>query len=442
MDTAARQRLGEYEKAIYNGGGMKVKWIQNKLYMGIAILSMSVPLQVNAAGRDTVNLDQNGSQVGVSVEMSNATEEKITTVAVSLEVKTEDLSQVKVEFQFSAELEGAEYGFIYNENTGRLDIYVASAKSLFKEEQLSLGNVQVQPVNPNQSISADIGYCKDSFKTANSAYGDKTPVVENEVAPVTIQIGNGSLTPPGSGTDNNLGGADGTNPGNTNQGNPGANAGGSGSGNPTGGNRDEGLYDETTRFKNDPSSAESISSSVVKREGKEIPPINLTTGAAAAIAGKNGAETGNATLLGTIGKVSVISPKNGPASILVSKGEGEASAEDMPDGLVAGIKDESLTEKLGGLFGGEYAEEDGAGEIVLDQEKGGAVDNSKSERRKRILIFGAALTGAAAVIVGIGVILVKKTGVVLADSKRKKRRKKHRRKKKNARKKRRRPSSY
>lgn len=420
-----------------------MKWIQNKLYLGMAILSVSVPLQVHAAGRDTVNLDQNGSQAAVSVEMSNAVEEKITTVAVSLEVKTEDLSQVKVEFQFSSELEGAEHGFIYNENTGRLDIYAASAKSLFKEEQLSLGNVQVNPVNPNQSISVDIGYCKDSFKTANSAYGDKTPVVENEVAPVTIQIGNGSLTPPGSGTDNdNSGGVNGTNPGNTNQGNPGANAGGSGSGNPTGSNRDEGLYDETTRFTNDPSSAESISSSVVKREGKELLPINLTTGAAAVIAGKNGAESGNVALLGTIGKVSVISPKNGPASIRVSKGEGEASAEDMPDGLVAGIEDKSFTEKLGGLIGEEHSVEVGSGEILLDQEKGGAVDNSKSERRKRIIIFVAALAGGAAVIGCMGVFLVKRAGVILAEGKRKKKRKKHRRKKKTVRKKRKRPSSY
>ena len=137
-------------------GDMKVKWMQNKLYLGMAILGLSVPLKVCAAGQDAVNLGQDGNQVSVSLEMSNASEEKITTV--SLEVKTEDLNQVKVDFQFSPALSETEHGFIYHEDTGRVDIYVSSGKSesLFLDEKLSLGNVQVQPVNPQQSLSAAI----------------------------------------------------------------------------------------------------------------------------------------------------------------------------------------------------------------------------------------------------------------------------------------------
>ena len=401
-----------------------MNWIRNKLCLGMAIFGILAPLQVHAAGRDAVTLTQDGNEVGVSLGMSNASEEKITTVAVSLEVKTQDLSQVKVEFAFSQDLGGTKHGFIYHEDTGRLDIYAASGKSesLFNGEELNLGNVQVRPVNPDQSISADIGYCKNSFQTANSSYGDKTPVVEDEVMPVTIQIGNGSLTPPDTGPENPV------NPDNGNSANPGTDSGGSG-GNSHGSGRDEGLYDETTRFTNDPASAQLISNSVVKREGKETAPINLTTGAAAAIAGKNNAGSGKVALSGTKGKVSVISPKNGPASILVSKENKEASGEDMPDGLLAGADKESFGEKADGLFGRDSSEEGDSGEILLDQEKGGAVDNTKSKIRSRIILICGVSAGIVIAVGTVVILLRKNKDPMPVKGRRKKKRKKRRRKK-------------
>ena len=78
-----------------------MKQIRNKLYLGLAVLGLSTPLQAFAAGQDSVMLGQDGNQVSVSLGMSNAVEEKITTVAVSLEVKTEDPSQITVDFQFA-----------------------------------------------------------------------------------------------------------------------------------------------------------------------------------------------------------------------------------------------------------------------------------------------------------------------------------------------------
>lgn len=403
-----------------------MKWIRNKLCLGMTILGILTPLQVHAAGQDAVVLGQDGNEVAVSLGMSNASEEKITTVAVSLEVKTEDLSQVEVEFQFSQDVGGAQHGFIYHEDTGRLDIYVSSGKSesLFRGEQLNLGNVQVRPVDPDQSISADVGYCKNSFQTANSAYGDKTPVVENEVAPVTIQIGNGSLAPPDTGNP--------VNPDDGNHTNPGTGTDGSG-GNSHGSGRDEGLYDETTRFTNDPASAEPISSSIVKREGKEKTPVNLTTGAAAQAAGKNSAGSGKADLSGTKGKVSVISPKNGPASIRVSKDisgdREETSREEMPDGLLAGADKQGSGGKAGGLFGKGSQEGSESGEILLDQEKGGAVDNRKSELRSRIILICVVSAGIVAAIAVI-VLLIKRNGTAPAAVRRRKRRRKQRKKKK------------
>ena len=93
-----------------------MKQVQNKLYLGLAMLGLLVPLQVNAAGQDSVELSQEGSKVAVSLEMSNAPQEKITTVAVSLEVKADGQEKVTVDFQFSAQLSGTEHGYVYNED--------------------------------------------------------------------------------------------------------------------------------------------------------------------------------------------------------------------------------------------------------------------------------------------------------------------------------------
>lgn len=397
-----------------------MKRIQNKIYLGLAIIGLTVPLQVHAAGRDSVMLELEQNQVAVSLEMSNATEEKITTVAVSLEVKTSDPSQITVGFQFAPELSGTEHGFIYNESTGRLDIYVASSKSLFSEENLNLGNVQVQPTNPDQSVLADISYCKNSFQTANSSYGDKAPVIEEEVESVRIQVGNGALIPDTGSSGN---GSTGANPESSNGGNS-----GDGSGSESG-NRDQGLYDDTTQFTNDPSSAQKIDSSIVKRDKNGNLLQNFSTGEAAGIAGKNKANSGSIGQAKAKGKVSVISPENGPASILVSKGDNGSSGEDQSGSLLSGINGENADGSENGILGNGTSSENGSEEILLDQENGGAVDNRKSEQWKRILIISASVVGVVAA-GSVVLLLIKKMGYPLVAAKKKKRRRRRRRKKK------------
>ena len=409
-----------------------VKRIQSKIYLGLVIIGLSAPLRVHAAGQDLVVLGQDGNQVVVSLEMSNATEEKITTVSISLEVKTDDPGQVTVGFQFAPELSGTEHGFVYNEDTSRLDIYVASSKSLFSEERLNLGNVQVQPTDPGRSLAADISYCKNSFQTANGSYGDKTPVVEGEVAPVSIQVGNGTLVPDAgsSGTGNA-----GTSSGNSNGGN-------SITGSLEGGNRDQGLYDETTRFTNDPDSAQKIDSSIIKRDMAETLQHNLSAGAASAIAGNHGTGAGSTVRAKSKGKVSVISPENGPASILISKGNNGTSEGDQPGSFLSGLSGENFDGNAGDNLGEGTSLGDSQEEIMLDQKNGGAIDNRKSERRKRIIIISTILAGLIIIVGGVLLLLVKRTGYPIAGAKKKKKKKRRRRKKKPARRRRMRKKLY
>lgn len=390
-----------------------MKRIRNRLYLGLVVIGLSAPLQVHAAGQDSVMLGQNGNQVAVSLEMSNAEEEKITTVAVSLELKTDHPDQIKVDFQFAPELSGTAHGCIYHEDTGRLDIYVASSKSLFGGDELNLGNVQVRPVDAKQSMLVDIGYCPNSFQTANGAYGNKTPVV-GEVESVSIQIGDGTLTPPtpdsGSSGSGNMG---------TNSGSGGNNNGGS-----EGSNRDQGLYDETTRFTNDPANAQKIDSSIINRDKASTLLDDLSKGAAAVIAGKKETTANSIGQVKAKGKVSVLSPEKGPASIVVSKDN--ALGENQSGSLLSGTGGENSGGNDSSVWGENASLDNGSEEILLDRKNGGAVDNRKNDLKKRILLFGTASVGVVAVAGGSIFLLLKRRDWMLAGKAGKKKRKKRR----------------
>lgn len=396
-----------------------MKQVQSKLYLGLAILGLLVPLQVNAAGQDSVELSQDGTKVAVSLEMSNAAQEKITTVAVSLEVKTDGQEKVTVDFQFSPQLSGTEHGYVYNEDTGRLDIYVASTTSLFSEEKLNLGNVQVQPVDAAKTVSANISYCQNSFQTANSSYGDKTPMVEGETASVDIKVGNGVNDSTSSGTNT------------TGSGNNNGEAAGGGSENSAGGasqggslandNRNQGLYDETTRFVNDPANAQLLATSIIKGTNPGTGFTDMSAAAGLIGAGNRGTggigiKTGSSiSQTKETGKVSVVSPENGPASIWVSGENSGNSGEGSAEGLFVGITEDSS--KQDG--------KDGYAEIMLDQKNGGAVDSRKNVKRN--IIIAAGITLAGILLTGVIFAFVRTLRMPAAGNKKK--RKKKRRKK-------------
>lgn len=376
--------------------------IRNIIWGATAAFALCAPLPVCAAGQDAVVLRQNGSGVEVVLEMSHATEEKITAVAVSLEIGTDRRDRIAVDFLFSPGVDAAESGFVYREDSGRLDIYVASAKSLFDGDILELGELKLSPVVQDQLVSVDVSYCPDSFQTANGSYGSKTPMVEGAVEAVRVQVGNG--TPDLENTGANTGGEE----------KPGENAGGSQGEAPEEDHRNQGLYDETTRFANDPSDAQKIVSSVIRKEN--VPAALTDIGAKAAAlqnmagvgtadslapeAGKTGAPAGSTKEQGREkGKVSVVEPKNGPASILVSKEDGIRA----PVGETADSPSDAAKES-----GTENGQE--KAEITLDQKNGGTVKEPNEERRNRLIIITATLAG---------ILILGGTGIIFAAANRK-----------------------
>lgn len=372
------------------------KKIKYGLLLGMFLCLAFFPLRVLAAGEDAVTITQSEGGADVSLTMDRADQEKITAVSVSLTVEPEGAAAV--EFQFSPSLAGTECGYIYNEETKLLDVYVASAGSLFTGEDLNLGKVYISSGGTGP-VAVEIGYREGSFHTANASYGSKDPVIESVSAPIRVEIGNAS-----GGNGENVG---------ADQGTGGSGTGGGGgkkeSGSSEKSNMNQGLYDETTRFVNDPLNAEAILAAVISGKGKTPGTGTAASGTAGALKPGGKRETDRTDFTGG-GKVSVIDPKDGPSAIVIG---GESS----------GGSGESL--KTDGESGG-------SGEIRLDKEKGGAVrslgDRIK-EHKPLVLVVGIAII----VILGVFLFLFVGGGDRYdrpAGRKKKKKKKRRKRKKK------------
>lgn len=372
-----------------------MKRIRNILYgiLTVSVLFVLVPLRASAAEQDSVALTQDGTAVAVTLNMSNATEEEISAVAVSLRVDAGGNGRAAVTFDFSQELSGSECGFQYTEgsdNTGRLDIYAATgtAPGLFHDGRLELGHVRVSPVASAQTLDVEVSYCDGSFQTANLSYGEKMPVVESAVEPVQIQVGVG--VPDSTPGQNTTGGSQ-------SQGNNGQN-GSQGQGTADD-NRNQGLYDETTRYVNNPADAQKIVSEVIKSSqtsGQLIAPTDLSKGSASgakpAAAGSL-AGTGLSGAAGAVkanGLVSVIAPKDGPASILAAAGSSSdtGESEDLTLGSQSGTGQDGSAASAGA----------GTEEIRLDQTNGGVMGRDRQDKIRTALTAA----GILAVVMAVG----------------------------------------
>lgn len=367
---------------------------------------MLVPMQVKAAEQDTVELRQEETKVAVALGMSNAKEEKISTIMVSLSINVEGQSQAAVTFDFDSGLErAAESDYIYNADTGRMDIYVSSLQnqSLFGDGELQLGYVCVEPLDASQTLQVEVGYLENSFQAANASYGSKTPVISSPPEPVLFQVGAGaddSASAPapeggngGSGDGGQENGASEVQDGNAENG--GQNAG-------SDDNMSQGLYDESTRFVNNPADAKNISSSVVRGGNLHPELLDLSKGTAVRTGGVS--LTGSGEVSGSTGKisgrVSVVSPEEGPDSILIGSAD---SALSGADGRKSEGGTDGETAADGSGAAGGNSELSGTDEIRLDKKNGGIATEKNTEKTKWII---AGVAAAIIIAVGIGAFAI------------------------------------
>lgn len=156
------------------------KYLRNIL-IGLS-LSVCLPsMGVLAAGRDGFRLDEGGT---VTVVSQHAAKEEISSLGFSLLVESENAD--KVEFQFagsSAEI----LEFRYDEDTRKLNIYVAGTERLFAEgtDALTIGRVIVQDENGGEA-SARVSVVEDSLQYV---YGSERKTMQKLDLPEAVQIG-------------------------------------------------------------------------------------------------------------------------------------------------------------------------------------------------------------------------------------------------------------
>ena len=349
------------------------------LLMGLAFPLHSSAAETNGAGTagtDSIMLEQQDDKVEVSVSMSNAYEEGVTSLALALTVKLEGGTADNITFHFSDRLADMVNGYRYDTDTQKLNIYVASPQAeslnpLFgSDNTLHLGTVQISASGQEGQLRAEIGDSSDSFQTVNGASGTKAPDMDAVTETISLEVKN-------SGTDGGdkeePGGDSGSQDQNEGQGSNqsqggGQNQDGSQSGNTqgsSGNNSSAGLYDETTQMVNDPNAALAIPSYIIRDNGAGEGLADLSQGkktTAAPIKAKTSSGEKNGV---EDSKVTVIDPADGPDGILVA--ENEADGENGAAGGAAASGSGAAAEgQDGGSEGAAVGEE-----ILLDKENGG-----------------------------------------------------------------------
>lgn len=388
--------------------------------MGLTLLmSLALPLQgsaaetdgAGAAGTDNIRLEQQGDKVDVSVSMSNAYEEGVTSLALALTVKLDGGTADNVSFHFSDQLADMVNGYRYDTDTRKLNIYVASPqaeslKPLFgSDNTLHLGTVQISASGREEQLKAEIGDSSDSFQTVNGAYGTKAPEMDSVTETISLEVKNsgadgGDKDEPGgdSGNQDQNGGQGGSQNQNGSQNQDGGQSGNNQEN--SGSNSSAGLYDETTRLVNDPNAAVTIPSYIIRDNGagegladlsreKMASPIKFKT--------SSGEKNGDGE-----SKVTIIDPADGPDGILVAGNEADGEG-DSADGT-AGSGSQAVPRE--GDNGGEGA---AAGEeILLDKENGGIQGQTQQSVSGNKMVLIVVLVAAGICIIAAAALFLRR----------------------------------
>lgn len=398
------------------------KWTK-RIGTALCALWLVLPMPVLAAGKDGITFEKrDGGSVSVTISADGASAEKVTAAAVQLKVTVTE-GQADISFEFAEKIPADVTGSRYE--NGILYVYAASDEPIFDEkDELFLGTVVMKAKTEHALATVEVisetvsdgqgqedaekGY---SFQTANTAYGMQERISDEIPEAAELSAGEGS----NGGEDGNHGNGDdnGSEDGNGN-GNGGADGnGGNGSGSENNGgsgngensengsnqggadgshgndggkddadggseNIQQGLNDTTVQQVTNPDEAVKIPTTIVAGTPEKAPLPDLSQNAAA--------EPGAGKTQGSKDKVTVVKPAEGPSAILVEE-----------DALADGKTEAGEQE----ISGEEETAASGKNEIALDQENGGTLDDTKTDKIPLIAAGAAAVTAVAGAAAGL-----------------------------------------
>ena len=412
---------------------MNVKKWTKRIGTALCALWLVLPMPVLAAGKDGITFEKrDGGSVSVTISADGASAEKVTAAAVQLKVTVTE-GQADISFEFAEKIPADVTGSRYE--NGILYVYAASDEPIFDEkDELFLGTVVMKAKTEHALATVEVisetvsdgqgqedaekGY---SFQTANTAYGMQERISDEipEAAELSAgegsnggedgNHGNGDGNGSEDGNGNGNGGADGNggngsgSENNGGSGNGGSGNGGSGNGENSengsnqggadgshgndGGKDDadggseniqQGLNDTTVQQVTNPDEAVKIPTTIVAGTPEKAPLPDLSQNAAA--------EPGAGKTQGSKDKVTVVKPAEGPSAILVEE-------DVLADGKTEAGEQE--------ISGEEETAASGKNEIALDQENGGTLDDTKTDKIPLIAAGAAAVTAVAGAAAGL-----------------------------------------
>lgn len=390
---------------------MNVKKWTKRIGTALCALWLVLPMPVLAAGKDGITFEKrDGGSVSVTISADGASAEKVTAAAVQLKVTVTE-GQADISFEFAEKIPADVTGSRYE--NGILYVYAASDEPIFDEkDELFLGTVVMKAKTEHALATVEVisetvsdgqgqedaekGY---SFQTANTAYGMQERISDEIPEAAELSAGEGS----NGGEDGNHGNGDGNGgaDGNGGNGSGSENNGGSGNGENSengsnqggadgshgndGGKDDadseniqQGLNDTTVQQVTNPDEAVKILTTIVAGTPEKAPLPDLSQNAAA--------EPGAGKTQGSKDKVTVVKPAEGPSAILVEE-------DVLADGKTEAGEQE--------ISGEEETAASGKNEIALDQENGGTLDDTKTDKIPLIAAGAAAVTAVAGAAAGL-----------------------------------------
>lgn len=398
------------------------KWTK-RIGTALCALWLVLPMPVLAAGKDGITFEKrDGGSVSVTVSADGASAEKVTAAAVQLKVTVTE-GQADISFEFAEKIPADVTGSRYE--NGILYVYAASDEPIFDEkDELFLGTVVMKAKTEHALATVEVisetvsdgqgqedaekGY---SFQTANTAYGMQERISDEIPEAAELSAGEGSNggedgnhgNGDGNGSEDGNGNGNGGADGNGGNGSGSENNGGSGNGENSengsnqggadgshgndGGKDDadggseniqQGLNDTTVQQVTNPDEAVKIPTTIVAGTPEKAPLPDLSQNAAA--------EPGAGKTQGSKDKVTVVKPAEGPSAILVEE-------DVLADGKTEAGEQE--------ISGEEETAASGKNEIALDQENGGTLDDTKTDKIPLIAAGAAAVTAVAGAAAGL-----------------------------------------
>ena len=140
------------------------KWLAT-LLLGAALTLTALP--VAAQGTDgMVTMNADGSQASVSLTLPQEAAQDVTALRLSFQVDSSN--GAKAQFDFNDGLTSSVQQYRYNEETGRLTVYIAGRDELLKDGTVSLGEIQLEAA---PGTIATVRVVEDSLELVNAAYG-------------------------------------------------------------------------------------------------------------------------------------------------------------------------------------------------------------------------------------------------------------------------------